>query len=93
MDYLKTEGRRVNDQESTLSLGLIRIREYAQHQRIMLSDTTSFRTNHVYDRVEQARRMPSILGSVMSIRRTVHPKIIGLERLVGEDSRIKSSIS
>jgi len=63
MDDVRVDGARTYDQQETiLGVGLIRIQEYVRRERTMLGDAASFRTNHDYDRLEQAGRRPGILG-------------------------------
>jgi hypothetical protein len=64
MGNIVTEGSREN-QEFALGAGLIKIRDCVQNHRIILDNIASFRTNHIYDRLEQSRRLPAIHSNVI----------------------------
>jgi hypothetical protein len=73
MSSIKDDGVQMGDQRTISHAGLAQIREYVRYERIALGDATSFRTNHTYERAEQVRWMPPILGSVTITHRRSRP--------------------
>lgn len=89
MDCIKVNGRPVKDKQLMPGPGLSLIQEYVSYQKDILRYITSFRTNHTYERLEHARRVPSFVGNPPTTDRKFRIDTINSKRLVNGDRQIK----